>query len=112
MAYRLVIADIVEVPIDFTLKSEREPVSFSFSLTCDRLQADEIRGRTAGKGKTLNDFLASVIKGWSGQKLVVDEAGVPASFNPESLAVMLNTSGVALVIYSAYLMACSAKGKN
>ncbi len=112
MAYKLVVEDTVKVPVKFTLNNAGKVASFSFSLTCDRLTQEEIRERTKDGDGLVSDFLRGVIKGWSGQTLVVDEDDKPAEFNTEALDVMLSTTGVPIILYHAYFKECGAKEKN
>ena len=112
MAYKLAIDNTVKVPVKFTLNSAGKVASFSFSLTCDRLNQEEIRNRTQNGEGLVSEFLTGVIKGWQGQTLVVDEDGKPADFNADALDVMLSTAGVSIVIYTAYFKECGAKEKN
>ena len=56
--------------------------------------------------------MAEVIKGWSGQRLVLEDNGEPAEFSQEALAMMLNVMGVGRILFDAYLKDCGAKEKN
>lgn len=112
MAYKLVIANVVKVPVKFTLDDAGVSKEFKFTISCERLGVDEIKERTQDGTARISDFLKGIMHGWEGQKLVVDDEGKPADFNPDSLNVMLNTAGVATVLYNRYLNECGAKGKN
>ncbi len=110
--YTLAIEDTVEIPVKFTLKVKGVAKLFAFTLTADRLAQDEISARLEDKESKVRDFIAEVVTGWSGQRLVLDAEGQPAEFTPEALSSMLNVAGVAGVIFSAYLKECGAKEKN
>lgn len=112
MAYRLSIENTVHVPVKFTLNNAGKAAAFSFSLKCDRLEADELKERIERKDLLISDFLRGVVKGWQGQTLVVDEDGKPAEFGPDALDVMLATAGLGTVVYMAYMKECGAKEKN
>ena len=112
MAYKLVVGNKVNVPVDFSLNDGDEVRQFSFTLHCDRLEATEIRKRTEKSKQLVSSFLTSVITGWKGQSLVIDAAGKPADFNRESLATMLNVAGLSTLIYARYLAECGAVEKN
>lgn len=112
MAYKLVVADVVKVPVKFTLNDAGKVKKFDFSITCERLEAKVIRDRIQGGDALVSDFMRSVMKGWEGQSLVVDEEGKPADYNDDSRDVMLDTAGVASIFYAAYISECGAKEKN
>lgn len=112
MARKLAIANIVKVPVKFTLNNGGKVSQFSFSVTCDRLDQDEIKSRLSDGESLIKEFLTGVITGWDGQKLVIEEDGTPADFDAESLDMLLGTAGVAMVIFNAYFKECGAKEKN
>lgn len=111
MARKLAIANIVKVPVKFTLNNGGKIAQFAFNVTCDRLDQAEIKSRLEGDA-IISEFLSGVITGWDGQKLVVEEDGTPAEFDAESLDMMLSTAGVSPAIFNAYLKECGAKEKN
>ncbi|HEY0847396.1 MAG TPA: hypothetical protein VGE12_18650 [Noviherbaspirillum sp.] len=112
MAYKLVVANRVKVPIKLKLDNAGESASFSFSLLCRRLDTDEIKDLSQSGEVLMSEFMKGVVEGWENQKLVVDEDGNPADFNDDSLEVLLKTPGVAALSYAKYLEYCSAKAKN
>jgi hypothetical protein len=112
MAYKLVIADIVGVPVKFTMNDAGKSKNFQFTVDCKRLTQDVIRDRTKDGEVLIKDFLPEVMEGWRDQKLVIDDDGKPAEFNDESRDFMLNVAGLPLVIYTAYLKECGAQVKN
>ena len=112
--FTLAVENTVEVPVKFTLKNKGVARLFSFILTAERLPQDEISTRLEDKERKVKDFMAEVISGWSGQRLVLDaaEPAQPAEFSPEALEALLNVAGVAAVCFTAYLKECGAKEKN
>lgn len=110
--YTLAIQNTAEVAVKFTLKDGSALKTFAFTFSADRLEQDEISARLEDKEKKVKDFMAEVITGWSGQRLVLGSDGQPAEFKPESLAALLNVAGVAAVLFNAYLKDCGAKEKN
>ena len=112
--YTLSIEDTVEVPVKFTLKQGKVNKAFAFTLTCTRLNSDEIVSRMKELELRYKDFLLSdgVVTGWEGQRLVLNDKGEPADFNAEALALLLSPPGVAKVCADAYQKECGAKEKN
>jgi hypothetical protein len=83
---------------------------FDFSLTCDRLDADAIQSRlNSSSDETMGDFMASVIKGWSGVKDAEDQ---PVAYSPEAFRRLCKIPGVANVTLRTYLAEVGAKEKN
>lgn len=112
MAFKLAISDIVKVPVKLTLNNGGKIASFSFSITADRLDQEQVKTRLGDGEALIVEFLTEIIKDWHGQTLVIDENDKPAEFGPDALAMMLGTTGVAVVIYMAYLKELGAKSKN
>ena len=87
--------------------------SFKFSLTCDRLDQPTVEQRTKDSGDNVIEFLKSIAKGWSGQKLVLDpDTDEPAEFNEESFGALLSIAGMPIFILTMYLKALVVKEKN
>lgn len=110
--YKLTIQNTVQTKVKFTLKDKGVDRLFAFTLDCVRLEQDEITSRLEEKDKKVKDFMADLITGWDGQRLVLNEDDTPAAFSAEALDVLLNVPGVAAVIFSAYLKDAGAKEKN
>lgn len=108
----LSISNTSEISVKFTLKEGSVNKLFAFSFTAERLDQDEINERLEDKNKKVKDFMAGVITGWSGQRLVLEDNGEPAEFSQEALAMMLNVMGVGGILFNAYLKDCGAKEKN
>jgi hypothetical protein len=112
MAFRLVVADVVDFPVKFTVNDGGASKPFAINLQAKRLPQDAFRRLAeGGSDATVGEFLAEHVTGWRGQKLVVDDAGQPADFSPEAFACLLSLVGVAGLAFAAYLEACGAQGK-
>ena len=112
MTFKLVVADVVDVPLNFTVNDAGKAVNFAFSLQAKRVSQDDLRALVdSDSGASMADFLAEHVIGWRGQRLVVGDDGTPADFSPEAFACMLGLVGAAGLMMSAYLEACGAKGK-
>ncbi len=112
--YTLAVEDTVEVPVKFTMKAGKVDKLFKFTLTAIRISHDDIQEAMKAVEFKFREGLVSmdVLKGWEGQRLVLDDQGKPADFNADSLNMMLSAPGVAQVIYLAYMKECGAKEKN
>lgn len=112
MSFRLVVADTVDVPLNFSVNDAGKTVNFAFSLQATRVDQDTLRALVeSDSAGTVADFLREHVTGWRGQRLVVDDEGKPAEFSPEAFGCMLGLVGAAGLMLSAYLEACGAKGK-
>lgn len=112
MGYKLIISNTVRVPIKLTLNDAGKEKEFSFTLVCDRLDADEIQQRQQSGEALISDLVRGVTRGWEGQTLVVDEEGKPAEFDIAAFDVLLSVKNLSAVLYAAYLKECGAKAKN
>lgn len=112
--YTLAIEDTVDVPVKFTLKEKSVNKLFSFTLTATRVPLADINAAMEACEFKFKEALQKldVLKGWNGQRLVLDEQKNPADFNADSLDMMLTVQGVAQVVYLSYLKECGAKEKN
>jgi hypothetical protein len=108
----LAIQNSTEIAVKFTLKEGSVQKLFAFSFTATRLDQDEIQERLEDKDRKVKSFMAEVITGWAGQRLVLEDNGQPADFSPEALEMLLNVMGVAVILFNAYLKDCGAKEKN
>lgn len=113
MAYRLAIANTVQVPVKLELNDSGAAKQFSFTLTCDRLTREEIEARMKDRNTSARAVLVEVTKGWSGQNLVLDEVtGQPAGFSEAAFAAMLDIAGMPGVLFASYVDEVNAKRKN
>lgn len=113
MAYKLAIDDLVGVKIEG--KNQQKDGSekpFKFTLVCERYDAEQMKTVVSDKDETAFAFFSKVARDWHGQKLVLDEEGQPAPFNPDSLAVLMSISGMAMLCWQAYLQQVQATAKN
>lgn len=110
--YTLAIEDTVELQVKLTVKVKSVAKLFSFTITATRMAQSEIEARVLDKENKVGDFLAEVITGWSGQRLVLADNGEPADFSADALRALLDVAGVANVIFSVYLRENGAKEKN
>lgn len=110
--YKLVVDDIVNVPVKFTFKSGSINKLFSFTVFAKRLDQETISERLADKDKKATDFIRDLMTGWKDQAFVLDGDDKPAEFNDDSRDIMLNAAGVGVVIFNSYLAECGAKVKN
>lgn len=114
MAFKYVLAveDTVEVLVKFSVKSKGVLKTFAVTLEAKRLSQPDINERVADKEIKVADFLAEVVTGWSGQRLVLDDQGQPAEFSAEALEAFLGVAGLAHLCFTAYFKECGAKEKN
>lgn len=122
MAYKLAISDEMDVPVKGSLNNGGKPLSFSFSLRMSRLDFDKYMAvvdrlnRETDSGEldepeqpsklTLNEFIKTNTLGWSGQRLVVDDAtGAPAEFSADALGCLLQIVGMAPLCLQSYIRA-------
>lgn len=103
MAYKLTIADVIELPIKFTLNDAGKTSIHAFTLRARRMTQDELRVTLKDGELPTRDLLHERITGWRGQRLVVDDADAPADFNPESFDCLLSLVGMESIVLSAYL---------
>ena len=108
----IAISDTANVPVKFTVKDGNVNKLFAFSFTAKKYSQDEVGESLDEKDRKIKDFMAEVITGWSGQRLVLDDNGEPSAFDAEGLDMMLNVMGVANVMFGAYFKECAAKEKN
>ena len=102
MARKLVIQNIVQIPVKFDIDDNGKLLPYEFSITCKRISSSECKERTQA-GFIYKDFVESLIMGWAGQTLVVEDDGTPAVYDAESLAMMFEVSGVAKTLAECYL---------
>ena len=113
MAYKLTIADVIELPIKFTLNDAGKTSLHTFTLRAKRMTQDELRVALDDTERPTRDLLQDKVVGWRGQRLVVDEGdeggggdgktAAPADFNAESFDCLLSLVGMEAIVLSAYL---------
>lgn len=112
MKFRLNIADDIEFPVTIKVRNGGSVEDHKFHLTAARIDsdaaADLFSNDTEAGAQPLRDFLASKVKGWRGQKLVIGEDDKPAAFDAEAFGALLTIPGAAVVIYTDYLREIAA----
>lgn len=112
MKYRLKIADIIEFPVLLKVRNGANVEEHKFHLSAARIdsaQATELfRPGSENGSQTLREFLLGHVKGWRGQKLVIDESEQPAEFDTDAFSALLSLPGAAAVIYGEYLKEIAA----
>lgn len=116
MAYTLAVANVVELPVKFSVNDGGKTTPFAFHIRANRMAQDEIR-RLLKDEFPLRDLLLDQIVGWRGQRLVLDESGEPAAFSREALDCMMSLVGMEGVLAEAYLRgmgveAAAVRAKN
>lgn len=111
MAIKIVISNTVRFKVKGTIKDEAgidQP--FDFSLTCMRLDADQIQAKLRGEGDaSVIDFLCDVVEDWSGVKDADDKA---LPYSEDNLRALCRIPGIASLAFRTYLSECGAKEKN
>lgn len=110
MGFRLVIGEVLDVPVKLSVSGAGKPASFAFTLQAKRIGLAEYRDQLGPDAGTLTrEFLLENVSGWKGQRLVVDDdTGEPAQFGAEAFEAMLDVVGAEAVIFAAYLKALAA----
>ncbi|MDP4300342.1 hypothetical protein [Leptothrix discophora] len=104
--YRLVVGNVIDVPVKGVLKDGSRHLTFNFSVQARRLSLEELRDIATGRADgLLRDFLLDNIHDWRGQRLVLDEAGQHAAFSREALDCLLDLAGMEQSVYVAYMQA-------
>jgi len=108
MAFKLTVADVLEFQVKGSVRSADALVPFSFHMQADRIDAAEYRNVFADGSEIITrDFLQEHVKGWRGQRLVVDDAtGQPADYSPDALdALLVGVVGMEATVLAAYVQA-------
>lgn len=115
MPFKLIISNRVEFDVRFTLNDAGEAKAFGLRLSADRSLIDEIK---ADHSEELNigEFLRKrnvTMLAWIGKAALEDaETGHPVPPGEEALQGLMGlVSGMAQLIYVAYLDANGARGK-
>lgn len=109
MSFKIAVANVVKVPVKFTLKDGSVNKLFSFELTATRRTPEEIEEQPE---VTIKDFLLEVVTDWSGQRLILQDNNEPAPFGKDAFEYMLKQPAVLMVVWTAYQRECGAKEKN
>lgn len=110
MAIKIVLSPLVKFKVQGTIKDAAgvdQP--FNFSLTCRRLDQDQIKVTLQDETKTITEFLAGVIEAWEG---VRDADDKPLEYSEAALTDLARIPGVAILAFRTYLLEVGAKEKN
>lgn len=110
MSISIVISDTVKFKVKGSFKDGQgldQP--FDFSLTCKRLDADEIAARTSTPDTTFAEVLGTVIQDWHG---VTGQDSKPVPYSADALKALCKLPGVAFLVYQTYMSEVGAKAKN
>lgn len=111
MGIKIVIEDKVRFKVKGVIRDGNgvdQP--FDFSLTCLRLDAEQIKSRlSSDSDASVVDFMADVVEDWSG---VRDDADKPVPYSEDALRQLCKIPGVAAVAFRTYLAECGAREKN
>ncbi len=109
MSFKLAIANVIQVPVKFTMKEGAVNKLFSFTLTANRKTPEEVEEQPE---KTIKEYLIENVTDWSGQRLVLQDNNEPAAFSAEAFDYMLKQPGLLLLVWQAYQRECGGKEKN
>ena len=109
MAISIVISKIVTFDIKGSFKTaDGKDEKFDFSLTCDRLEQEQINAATKTEDKIV-DFFVEHTKGWT---RVEDEKKAPVPFSADALRQLFKIPGLQGVAWMSYLSESGVKAKN
>lgn len=108
----LLTANTVEFTVKGTVPGDAgKPEPFSFTLTATRAKQSEIEDMLeqlrSGAG-VVQAWMAERVHGW---KDVTEPDGSPVPYSAQAFGELLDVPGLSGVVFSAYVEACSAKGK-
>ena len=111
MAIKIVISDTVGFKVKGTINDAAGVAQpFDFTLTCQRLDADQIKAKLKDDSdKSFEDFMASIITGWGG---VRDADDKPIAYTPEAYGQLCKIPGIANIAFHTYFAEVGAKEKN
>lgn len=111
MAIKIIISDTVGFKVKGTINDAAGvPQPFDFSLTCVRLDHDQIQAKLkVDNAESFVEFICSVVRGWSG---VRDADDKPMEFSEEAYRQLCKIPGVASMAFYTYLKEVGAKEKN
>jgi hypothetical protein len=111
MGIKIVVSNLVKIKVRGTIKDEAgTDQPFDFSLTCRRLDADQIKTKLSDNSEaSVSDFMLEVIEDWAG---VRDADDKPLPFSESAWGQLCKIPGVSLVAFRTYLSEVGAKEKN
>lgn len=117
MNFKLAISDMVSVPVIFEQMDGGKKKKFNFKLLMERMTEEDWLASVKDENGIVSnvkikDQLISITKGWEDQTFVLNEAGAPAEFCEEALAVMFGVPGILNICLNSYVKESAAKAKN
>lgn len=110
MSISILIEDTVKFPVKGTERNAQGvEVPFTFSLTCERLDADAVQAVVQDDQRKLSDFFADITSDWDGVK---DADGKKLPYTTAHLAALFKKPGLAALAFRTYLTEIGAKAKN
>ena len=111
MSIKITVSDTVGFKVIGTINDAAgAPQPFDFSLTCVRLDAEQVQAKLKNNsGASFTDFLADVVQDWSG---VRDAEDKPMPYSEAALRQLCKISGVAVLTFNTYMAESGAKAKN
>ena len=108
--FKVAIGNTVRFQIKIGINDKGVKRDFSLWLEGKRVSVDDLKANMEENGDMkVIDFQIKVCRdnltGWSDQRLVLGEDDQPVDFSLAALDLMLNMTGVAPVIHSAYMAA-------
>lgn len=110
--FKIAVSNTVPVTVRATIAdADGKLVNHKFTLTCERRDAEQMKEVAIGSFN-VRDFMKEVTTDWEGQRLVLEDDGTPAAFEPDALDALLNIGGLAMVCFIAYGKDSAAQAKN
>jgi hypothetical protein len=110
MSISILIEDTVKFPVKGTERNAQGvEVPFTFTLVCDRLDADAVQAIVENDQRKLADFFADITQDWDGVK---DADGKKLPYTADHLAALFKKPGLAALTFRTYLTEIGAKAKN
>lgn len=111
MSIKITVANKVGIKVKGSLNNEAgAPQPFDFSLTCHRLDADQLTLRLKEESEqSLIDFMLGVVEDWAG---VRDADDKPMPYSEANYRALCKIPGVAGLAFRTYLRDVGAQEKN
>jgi hypothetical protein len=111
MAIKIIVSDTVGFKVKGTINDAAGIAQpFDFTLTCTRLDADQIQSRlNVGSEVSIADFMVDVVSGWSGVR-DGDDKNLP--YSEDALRQLFKIPGIGGLALRTYISECGAKEKN
>jgi hypothetical protein len=100
--YKLSVGAVIEVPVVLKITGRGGKVEeHKFTWHADRLGTESFAAEMR-EGLTVVDFLARHGKSWTGQKLVLEDDGTPATYSEDALRFLCEIPFAPGVIFESY----------